>query len=550
MALSVMVKGFEYKYMFAAISFGPKNCRHMDRLVCFALQSDVTPIVDCADVIGRPARSGRDRKACMLQAHARHKDQRLVGTAFWEALNENLNEERSHRQYSITTARFAGQLSLLPWMRNDWLNNEGFRSLHRHSKLSALHAVGGMSERRFGPGLRAWQGGGWTMARQEFAVYRPLCFDAELGFFQTNVEGIPVRMGIFDGKIHQPLSHHLSDTHILEKEISWVMGSTFASNPWDLHVPHFFWELHAMFSLGLYSSGALQFDRLLILDNAGWWNCSSYGAEILVQKLASSGAHNLSFFEEHVIAAVVSKAPTWELMPWSPEFCPQMLKENKVKCFEQVIVQLRGEDNGKTICSPGFFGLAEAALFRQHTLAAHRLQPNLNDAGGPAASEKVRMMFLQRGKMRRVQNFDALVAVATSMKIDFVVLDLEDLTYREQVRQWSMTNVVVATNGAALVNIVLMPLGSHIIEIPFRHPSGLYFVQRCFYQAHAVAIGIQFHSLCGSECLDHASVVRGTNDGTTDWLYQDITVTASMVEELSKVLWGLRNAGAFLVDGP
>jgi hypothetical protein len=156
------------------------------------------------------------------------------------------------------------------------------------------------------------------------------------------------------------------------------------------------------------------------------------------------------------------------------------------------------------------------------------------------------MMFLQRGKMRRVQNFDALVAVATSMKIDFVVLDLEDLTYREQVRQWSMTNVVVATNGAALINIVLMPLGSHLIEIPFRHPSGLYFVQRCFYQAHAVAIGIQFHSLCGSECLDHASVVRGT----TDWLYQDITVTASMVEELSKVLWGLRNAGAFLVDGP
>ena len=38
--------------------------------------------------------------------------------------------------------------------------------------------------------------------------------------------------------------------------------------------------------------------------------------------------------------------------------------------------------------------------------------------------------------------------------------------------------------------------------------------------------------------------------GTTDWLYQDVTVTASMVEELSKVLWGLRNASAFLVDGP
>jgi hypothetical protein len=290
----------------AEIVFVDPRCAHMRRSTCFFAMQAVPPALHCPDVAG--ASADRGRKSCVLEAFSRQQDERLLGAPFWAAVNEDLNKERVHRQHSMPTARFAGQLSLLPWMQNHWLNDEGFRSFRRHLTLSALHAAGGMSQHRFGPGpAESSQNRAWKVVQQEFVVYRPVCFDAELGFFQTNADGSPVRMEMFSAEAR---GGPVYDTRILEMEVSWVAGSTFAANPWDLHVPHFFWELHAMFSLGLYSSGALQFDRLLILDDARWWNCSSYPAKYESEKLAS-GAQNLSFFEEHVISAVVSKAANW-----------------------------------------------------------------------------------------------------------------------------------------------------------------------------------------------------------------------------------------------
>ena len=474
-----------------------------------------------------------------------HDDARFLGAPFWEAVNQNLESERALRAQSSV---LPGQRSLLPWMQHDWLNDEGFRSLHQHASLSALLDSQPMGTNRFGPtpsDEAAHSGLGWTYARQEFVVYRPLCFTADLGFFQTDAHGNPVKMDIENGQVHANPS---SDRSALKKEISWVKGSTFAGVPWDLHVPHFFWELQAMFSLGLYASGSLQFDRLLILQNGRWWNCSEYGLRVPLEKLAS-GAQTLSFFEEFVISTIASNRPRWELMPWFPDVCPQLIQENKVTCFEQVVLQ--SPQGGTTFhcgnCARGFFGRAEAALFRQHTLEVHRLQPTTQAARGPGTSDKLRLMAIQRRSMRKVRKLEALVAVAHDMGVDIVVLILEDFSYREQLRHWSMRNAVVASTGAALVNIVLMPPGSHLIDIPLRHPSGLYFVPTCFYQSYALAIGVHFHVICGSECLVRAAsccqalpkVNCDSDERNGDWIYQDVVITPRMVEEFSKLLRGL-----------
>ena len=252
-------------------------------------------------------------------------------------------------------------------------------------------------------------------------------------------------------------------------------------------------------------------------------------------------------------------------MPWYPDVCLQLIKENKVTCFEQVIVQrqsLQGqslqEGDGAAAtrpyaCYPGFFGQAEAALFRQHTIESHRLLAHVNNARGPALAtpEEMRMLVSQRAKMRRVLNLDALVSVAQDMALDVIMLIMENLPFREQVRQWVIANVVVATNGAALINLVLMPPGSFWIEIPFRYPVQ-HTGEPCLYQAHAAAVGVKHHALCDGECLDIATLARRHPHmfDKLDWLYMDNIVTTTMVATFRTLLSGILVAAARQTPAP
>ncbi len=106
------------------------------------------------------------------------------------------------------------------------------------------------------------------------------------------------------------------------------------------------------------------------------------------------------------------------------------------------------------------------------------------------------------------------------------VVVMESLSYREQMQQLSITMVLIATAGAALVNMALMPAGSHYVEIP----TIGYMTDRCYYQAHALSLGIRYHDLCDGACEDF------NKRHNLDAQYQDVFVTPAQVEKFRGVL--------------
>jgi hypothetical protein len=220
-------------------------------------------------------------------------------------------------------------------------------------------------------------------------------------------------------------------------------------------------------------------------------------------------------------------------------------------CFEQLTVLreppgLSPLDQGiwaaegpSSNCWVGFFSAYESQLFREHMHGLNSLTGRL---------EGVRVTVLRRRSTRGVRNLQVLVDVAVAMGFQTDVVVMESLSYREQMQQFTITMILIATCGAGLVNMVLMPAGSHYVEIPING----YMTDRCYFQAHAMSLGIRYHDLCDGACED---VNKFHNP---DALYQDVFVTPAQVEKFCGVLDAIAPHPAeavapciaFLVDGP
>jgi hypothetical protein len=109
------------------------------------------------------------------------------------------------------------------------------------------------------------------------------------------------------------------------------------------------------------------------------------------------------------------------------------------------------------------------AVFRQ------LLKQSLGVSQDPLFSQSVvRVGYLSRLKNRVINDIDAIVSNSTSMAavngLELVsrTLLFEKLSYGEQVRELSQTDILVAAHGAGLANLLFMPAHSHVIEItPF-----------------------------------------------------------------------------------
>jgi hypothetical protein len=196
-------------------------------------------------------------------------------------------------------------------------------------------------------------------------------------------------------------------------------------------------------------------------------------------------------------------------------------------CFEQLMVLreppglsaqgLFATEGPNSNCWVGFFSAYESRLFRQHM---HRLYSITGTLEG------VRVTVLRRRSTRGVRNLQVLVDVAVAMGYQTDVVVMESLSYREQMQQLSITMILIATTGAALVNMALMPAGSHYVEIPIIG----YMTDRCYYQAHALSLGIRYHDLCDGACEDF------NKRHNLDPQYQEVFVTPAQVEKFRGVL--------------
>jgi hypothetical protein len=298
-----------------------------------------------------------------------------------------------------------------------------------------------------------------------------------------------------------------------------VKGSTFAIGCFNLHIPHCVWELHALFSLAQYDVPALRFDHLWVLARRGTaerprFSSEDYGA---IESNLQSGQKGRSFFEEMLLAV----APFVQTI-----HIANVYADAGPLCFEQLTVLkeppglglwgLFGAKGPKSNCWVGFFSTYESQLFRQYMNSLYSL------TGRP---EGTRVTALQRRSTRGVRNLQALVDAAVAMRFQTDVVVLESMSYGEQMRQFTITTILLASNGAALVNMALLLAGSHYVEIPIRG----YIIDACFYHAHALSLGLYYHDLCDGPCAD---LVEENHDEA----FQDITLTAAQVEKFRRVL--------------
>jgi hypothetical protein len=215
-------------------------------------------------------------------------------------------------------------------------------------------------------------------------------------------------------------------------------------------------------------------------------------------------------------------------------------------CFEQLTVLREppalgslgffAAEGPNSNCWVGFFSAYESQLFRQHMHGLYSLTGRL---------EGDRVTVMRRRSTRGVRNLQVLVDVAVAMGYRTDVVVMESLSYREQMQQLSITMVLIATTGAALVNMALMPAGSHYVEIPMNG----YITDLCFYQAHALSLGLHYHDLCDGACTN-------LEEANHDEAYQDFSITPAQVEKFRRVLDAIAPhpteaiAFRFLVDGP
>jgi hypothetical protein len=349
------------------------------------------------------------------------------------------------------------------------------------------------------------------------------------GFFQG-----AVGLALFEGTelVEPPRSDGAS-----VDAVSWVQGSTFAIGCLNLHIPHCFWELHALFSLAQYDLPALRYDQLWVLAGRGTaqrplFSSDDFGA---IESNLQNGQNGRSFFEE-MLSAVAPFVKTIHIA--------NLYEDAGPLCFEQLTVLreppglglwgLFTAEGPNSNCWVGFFSAYESQLFREHMHGLYSLTGRL---------EGVRVTVLRRRSTRGVRNLQALVDVAVAMQIQTDEVVMESMSFREQMRQLTITTILLATNGAALVNMVLVPAGSHYVEIPMNG----YITDLCFYQAHALSLGLHYHDLCDGACTN-------LEEANHDEAYQDFSITPAQVEKFRKVLDAIAphpaEVSAFLVDGP
>ena len=457
-----------------------------------------------------------------------HRDSRHLSGPFFNAENEHLAAwvTEVHR---LRSARSVDRLPPLPWMQRADLLDESFRSFHRHPTLDALQRGAPMSTVRFGP-----PSAHSTLHRDlDFISYRPVCMDAS-GFFQG-----AVGLALFEGMelVGPPRSDGAS-----VDAVSWVQGSTFAIGCLNLHIPHCFWELHALFSLAQYDLPALRYDQLWVLAGRGTaqrplFSSDDFGA---IESNLQNGQNGRSFFEE-MLSAVAPFVKTIHIA--------NLYEDAGPLCFEQLTVLreppglglwgLFTAEGPNSNCWVGFFSAYESQLFRQHMHGLYSLT---------GRQEGVRVTVLRRQSTRGVRNLQVLVDVAVAMALQTDVVVMESLSFREQMRQFTITALLLASCGAALVNMALMPAGSHYVEIPIIG----YITDRCYYQAYALSLGLRYHDLCDGAC----DVLNHGHSSGRDALYQDVFITPAQVEKFRGVLGVIAphpteaTAFRFLVDGP
>ncbi|SEQ55419.1 Protein of unknown function [Faunimonas pinastri] len=115
---------------------------------------------------------------------------------------------------------------------------------------------------------------------------------------------------------------------------------------------------------------------------------------------------------------------------------------------------------------------------------------------GPARNEGRRIYISRRDvRLRSLANEPELLAELA--KRGFEVICPSDLSHREQVELFSSADLVVATHGAALTNIMFMPPGSRVLEM--------------FNGSHMISPYIWMAALKG---VAHDFVVGSEGDGT------------------------------------
>ena len=321
-----------------------------------------------------------------------------------------------------------------------------------------------------------------------------------------------------------------------------MQGSTFAIGCLNLHIPHCFWELHALFSLAQYDVPSLRYDHLWVLSRRSTAERPLFSSDDggAIESNLQNGQNGRSFFEE-MLLAVAPFVKTIHIANLYADAGPL--------CFEQLTVLREppalgslgfyAAEGPNSNCWVGFFSAYESQLFRQHMHGLYSLTGRL---------EGVRVTVLRRRSTRGVRNLQVLVDVAVAMALQTDVVVMESLSYREQLRQFTITTLLLASCGAALVNMALMPAGSHYVEIPIIG----YITDRCYYQAYALSLGLRYHDLCDGAC----DVLNHGHSSGRDALYQDVVITPAQVEKFRAVLDVIAPhpteaiAFRFLVDGP
>jgi capsular polysaccharide biosynthesis protein len=112
----------------------------------------------------------------------------------------------------------------------------------------------------------------------------------------------------------------------------------------------------------------------------------------------------------------------------------------------------------------------------------------------PAQAGPRTRIYVKRNGTRGIVNDAAIDGVLD--KHQFVPVMMEDLTVTQQIDLFSQADMVVATHGAALANLIFCPPGTRVLELS---PD-------CEYRPF-------FNEICGKLGLAHAIMPCPTDDG-------------------------------------
>ncbi len=145
-----------------------------------------------------------------------------------------------------------------------------------------------------------------------------------------------------------------------------------------------------------------------------------------------------------------------------PEKCPSFVNEFLELFGFNNTFQLSGGTYFKEldiISNPysGHFNEAQINLFRQRLL--DRVVPDSSRSG------RTRKIYISRrgARARKVVNEDEVISFLSESGFD--CLELDNMSFVEQVRIFSECSTLVSLHGAGLTNMLFMPRGSHVIEI-------------------------------------------------------------------------------------